>query len=116
RTAKDSWLLNASNNAAYTLGTGLERLRILASRLEEKEVANASLGYLVSSVLTGVSGWSKSKDLDAATARACKAEWQRFLTQDTTPRAEGKTFKLSDPAVTLDKLFPGLTFYPKGKG
>ena len=113
RTAQDHWLLDAAGSAASALGADEERVRILAARLDEEAVAAWCLQALVASVLSDTAGYGSPTTVDAATGRACKKAWRRFLSQQSKALAAGKRFKLSDPAVPLAELFPKYTFYPR---
>jgi hypothetical protein len=111
RKANEDWLVDAANSAAHALGAERECVRILASRLDDEEVAARCLSHLVSSVLTGTNGYGSRSKLDSATGRACKKAWKQFLDRHAEALAKGKRFKVSDPALPLAKLFPGYTFY-----
>jgi hypothetical protein len=110
RNAKEHWQLNAASNAAFALGARGECMRTLADRLDDEEVAAWCLGHLVSAVLTGTNGWGSPTKMEKATGQVCKKEWQQFLKKHGERLAKGKKFKLSDPTVPLEKLFPGYRF------
>jgi hypothetical protein len=109
RWAKERWHLHAASNAALALSLHGDRVRILAARLDDEAVAVHCLQELVS-VLTGTNGWGSPSQVDAATGRASKKAWQRFLDRHGKEVAEGKKFKVKDPAVPVAELFPGYKF------
>src|SRR5262249_46251094 len=67
RAAKEQWHLYAANNAAHALGTERERVRIFVSRLDDETVAAWCRGHLVSSVLSGTSGYGSPTKLEGTT-------------------------------------------------
>ncbi len=113
RTAKEDWHLNAAGNAALALGARRERLDILAGRLDDEAVSARCLHALVDNVVADTNGYGSPTKVDAATGSACKQAWEQFLGKHGDAVAAGKKFKLSDPSVPFDKLFPGFTFYPR---
>jgi hypothetical protein len=113
KTANEHWLLNAANNAASALGAEKERIRILASRLDDEPIAAECLSSLISTVIADTNGYGHPSKIDAVTGGACKKAWEGFLDRHGEALAAGKKFKLSDPAMPLKELFPGCTFYPR---
>jgi hypothetical protein len=113
-SAREEWLFRAANDAAYNLGLRLERIRVLVSRLDEEGMAAMCLGQLASIILSDLSGHSSpSRDgLDVAAGRACKEVWLKFLREHAEELRMGREFRLADPVLPRQALFPGFTFYP----
>jgi hypothetical protein len=115
KAANEHWLLNAASNAAFALGAEKERVRILASRLDEEDVAADCLSHLVSAVIADTNGYGSPTKIDEVTGRACKKAWELFLEEHGETLAAGKKFKLGSSALPLKELFPGYTFYPRSR-
>ncbi|HEY7310246.1 MAG TPA: hypothetical protein VH643_12860 [Gemmataceae bacterium] len=113
-SAREDWLFYSANNAAYSLGLRMERIRVLVSRLDEEGMTGPCLDRLVSVVLADLSGYSglARNSLDVAARRACKAAWLRFLKEHDEELRAGKEFGLADPTLPRKELFPGFTFHP----
>lgn len=116
-SVREEWLLSAVNNAAWALDIRLDRVQILASRLDEEGMTAFCLRHLVSCVLADYSSLSSPtrEMLDAEAGRVCKKVWLRFLAEHGEALAKGQKFRLADPALPLGELFPMFTFYPPAK-
>lgn len=111
-TAREEILLGDAFNAACALAGRWDRIQVLVSRLDEKDVVPRCLEFLASDVLTEASrtGIPNSDMLNVATVRTCKAAWQQFLRDHEAELKAGKSFRLTDPALPLAKLFPEFRF------
>lgn len=116
-SAREERLLSAVNNAAWALDIQLDRIQVLASRLDEEGMTAFCLRHLVSCVLADYSSLSSPtrEMLDAEAGRACKKVWLRFLAEHGEALAKGQKFRLANPALPLGELFPQFTFYPSEK-
>ncbi len=112
-SAKEDWLFQEANNAAYDLGLRMERIGVLVSRLDEEGMGAACLDQLGACVLSDRSSYSSPTrtELNGAAGRACKSVWLRFLREHGQELREGKSFRLADPALPCKELFPGFTFF-----
>jgi hypothetical protein len=120
-TARERWLLNALENALWTLGARYEQIEVLASRLDDPAMIPYCLERLGRWVIAGFSWRSTPREgrVDAAAAKALKERWERFLKEHGNALRDGKRFTLGDAALPPD-LFPQFVFHPstarKSKG
>ncbi len=113
-TARDSWLLNAVENALWELGGRYELIEVFVGRLNDPETTAYCLDRLASWIIVdGGAGSIPGKDsFDAASAKTVQARWTRFLTDHGKALRDGKRFPLADAALTPD-LFPHVELRPR---
>lgn len=107
-SAREEWLFRAADNAAYVLASRWDRMQVLLARLDEKGMTARCLGSLASEILADQS----SRSLDEGSVRSCKGVWQQFLRDHEAELKAGRSYRLADRALPLEKLFPGFTFDP----
>lgn len=110
--AKDSMLLNASQNALYTLGGGIEVLEIAGRRLVDPDVAQEMF-----STLTGIfEGHSLfGKNITPEQAPALSDRWLAFIAAHRAELETGEPLSLDRADIPTDLVPPGWVFHRNGK-
>jgi hypothetical protein len=111
-TAREYWLLNASQNALDILGGRIDVLEIAARRLVDSDVTRQMFGTL-SGVLdaTGLGGGEIRQDQ----ARALSDRWLAFIAAHRVELEAGHRLSLDRTDIPIDLVPPGWTFHRDGK-
>lgn len=104
RTAKERWLFDGANRAAIELGAEEERLRILASRLDEKDMLFLCLDS-IKSLFSNAGGGGHNSNIDqVAAAKRIQPLWEAFIERHAADIRVGKKFTLPHPEVSKDMV------------
>ena len=105
RVAEERWLFRHADSAAIELGAEEKRLRILVSRLDEKDMLFPCLESIKSMFSNAGGGGLDLNIHQVAAARRIKPLWEAFVDRHAAEIRAGKKFTLPHPEISKD-MFP----------